>query len=80
MRVNALGVKLDGPKTTECQHCSLAKIKRQISRCPPNREIDKPGIELHIDWTDLEGGHAGFVWFIFIHESFSCCGEEIQPR
>jgi len=69
--VNALGVKLNGPKTTECQHCSLAKIKRQISRRPPNRERDKPGLELHIDWTDLEEAHAGFVRVMFIHDSFS---------
>ena len=69
--VNALGVKLNGPKTTECQHCSLAKIKRQISRRPPNRERDKPGLELHIDWTDLEEAHAGFVRVMFIHDPFS---------
>jgi GAG-pre-integrase domain len=69
--VNALGVKLNGPKTTECQHCSLAKIRRQISRRPPNRERDKPGLELHIDWTDLEEAHAGFVRVMFIHDSFS---------
>jgi transposase InsO family protein len=69
--VNALGVKLNGPKTTECQHCSLAKIKRQISRRPPDRERDKPCFELHIDWTDLEEAHAGFVRVMFINDVFS---------
>jgi hypothetical protein len=69
--VNALGVKLNGPKTTECQHCSLAKIKRQISRRSPDRERDKPCLELHIDWTDLEEAHAGFVRVMFIHDAFS---------
>ena len=46
--INALGVKLQGPKTTECQHCSLAKIKRQISRRSSERNIDKPYFDLHI--------------------------------
>src|SRR6266571_5241654 len=46
--INALGVKLHGPKTTECQHCSLAKIKRQISRRSSERNIDKPYFDLHI--------------------------------
>jgi hypothetical protein len=28
--VNALEVKFNGPKTTECQHCSLVNVKSQI--------------------------------------------------
>lgn len=67
----AIGVKLKGPKTTECQHCSLAKIKRQNSRRPPDREVDKPLVELHIDWTDLKKARAGFVRVMFIHDAFS---------
>jgi hypothetical protein len=69
--INAMGVKLRGPKTTECQHCSLAKIKRQTSRRPPDREVEKPFTELHIDWTDLKKARAGFVRVMFIHDSFS---------
>jgi len=66
-----MGVKLRGPKTTECQYCSQAKIKRQISRTPPDRVIDKPFIELHIDWTDFAEAHTGFVRVMFIHDAFS---------
>jgi len=66
-----MGVNIRGPKTTECQHCAQAKIKRQISRTPPDRVIDKPFIELHIDWTDFEEAHAGFVRVMFIHDSYS---------
>ena len=69
--LRAMGVKLRGPKTKECQHCSLAKIKKQISRRPPDREVDKPFNELHIDWTDLKTARAGFVRVMFIHDSFS---------
>jgi len=69
--VSAMGVKLRGPKTTECQHCAHAKIARQISRRPPDRIIDKPLLELHIDWTDLQKAHAGFIRVMFIHDSFS---------
>lgn len=69
--INAMGVKLQGPKTTECQHCAQAKIKRQISRVPPDRTIDLPLSELHIDWTDFEEAHAGFVRVMFIHDAYS---------
>jgi len=66
-----MGVNLRGPKTTECQHCSQTKIKRQISRTPPDRVIDKPCVELHIDWTDFKQARAGFVRVMFIHDAFS---------
>lgn len=69
--ISAMGVNLRGPRTTECQHCSQAKIKRQISRSPPDRVINKPFIELHIDWTDLAEARAGFVRVMFIHDTFS---------
>src|SRR6266702_8717720 len=62
---------LQGPKTTECQYCSLAKIKRQISRRSSERNIDKPYIDLHIDWTDLKETHARFIQVMFIHDTFS---------
>ena len=68
---NTVGVKLQGPKTTQCQQCAQAKIKRQISRALPNRISAKPLSELHIDWTDLEEAHAGFVRVMFIHDAFS---------
>jgi hypothetical protein len=69
--LNALGVNLRGPKTTECPHCACGKIKRQISRRPPDRERDKPCSELHIDWTDLKEAYAGFVRVMFIHDVYS---------
>jgi len=51
---NSLGVKLTGPNTVQCPHCSLAKIKRQEARRPPMRDRSIPGLEIHIDWTDIE--------------------------
>lgn len=67
----SIGATLRGPKTTECQHCAFAKMKRQISRRPPDRKPDKPCIELHIDWTDLEKAHAGYIRTMYIHDAFS---------
>ena len=48
----------------------LRKIKRQISRTPPDRIIDKPYIELHIDWKDFKEARAGFVRVVFIHDPY----------
>jgi len=69
--LNSLGVKVKGPKTTDCPHCALAKIRRQVSRRPPEREADKPLTELHIDWTDLTEAHAGYIRVMFIHDAYS---------
>ena len=33
--------------------------------------IDKPYIDLHIDWTDLKKVHAGFIQVMLIHDTFS---------
>ena len=68
---NSLGVALRGPKTTECQFYSQAKIQKQISRRPPGREIEWPCQEIHIDWTDLETSYDGFVRIMFITDRFS---------
>jgi transposase InsO family protein len=68
---HAKGVKVKGPKTTECKECSLAKMKRQISRRPPDHKASKPLTELHIDWTDFKEARAGFVRVMFIHDAYS---------
>jgi hypothetical protein len=68
---NTIGARLQGPKTTECQHYAQAKIKRQISRAAPNRTISKPLTEIHIDWTDLAKAYAGYVRVIFITDAYS---------
>jgi len=68
---NSLGVRLRGPSTTECQFCSQAKIKRQVARRPPDRERDKPGYEIHIDWTDLEEAYDGYVRVMFITDRWT---------
>jgi len=69
--INALGVKLNGPSTTKCRDCALAKIRRQTSRRSPDREANKPLTELHINWTDLTEAHAGYVRVMYIHDRFS---------
>jgi hypothetical protein len=69
--MNMVRAKLQGSKTTEYQHCALAKMQYQISRAPPNRSISKPFTELHIDWTDMEEAYAGFVRVMFITDSYS---------
>jgi hypothetical protein len=68
---NTLGVKLVGPRIVQCQHCSLAKIKRPESRRSPLRDRSKPGMEIHIDWTDIEESHEGFVRVMFITDAAS---------
>lgn len=67
----ALGVRLNGPTTVQCEACAMAKIKRQVSRRPPDRAIGAPGQEIHIDWTDLSQAHNGYVRVIFITDRFS---------
>jgi hypothetical protein len=68
---NTIRARLQGPKTTECQHCAQAKIKRQISRAAPNRTISKPLTEIHIDWTNLAEAYAGYVRVTFITDVYS---------
>jgi transposase InsO family protein len=68
---NALGTKLVGPRTVECPHCAVAKIKRQIARRAPMRDRLSPGREIHIDWTDLEEAYDGFVRIMFITDAAS---------
>jgi hypothetical protein len=68
---NSLGVKLTGPSIVQCPHCSLAKIRKQISRRPPLRDRSTPGIEIHIDWSDLESSFDGFVRTMFFTDAAS---------
>jgi GAG-pre-integrase domain len=69
--LNCLGVALRGPSITECKACSLAKIKQQILRRPPERTLTAPCQEISIDWTDLEGAYDGFVRVMFITDRYS---------
>ena len=66
---NSLGVKLTGPNTVQCPHCSLAKIKRQEARRPPMRDRSIPGLEIHIDWTDIEESYDGYVRTMFFTDA-----------
>ena len=68
---NCLGVKLIGPKIVQCQPCSQAKIKRQESRRTPLRDRSTPGLEIHIDWTDVEESYDGFERTMFCTDSAS---------
>jgi transposase InsO family protein len=68
---NSLGVKLTGPSTVQCIHCSLAKIKRQEARRSPMRDRSIPGLEIHVDWTDLEEAYDGYVRTMFITDASS---------
>jgi hypothetical protein len=56
----ALGVKLRGPSTAQCQECAMAKITRQISRRPDSNKSTKPYHRVHIDWFDLQEGWDGY--------------------
>ena len=70
---NSLGVVLRGPSTSKCEFCSRGKIRKQISRRPPapEREVNRPCQEIHIDWTDLETSHEGYVRVMFITDRYS---------
>jgi hypothetical protein len=62
-----LGAGLRGLCTTECADYALAKITKQISRRAPERPVvSKPCYEIHIDWTDLEKDHQGYLCVMFI--------------
>ena len=65
-----LGVALRGPPTSGCEYCAQAKIHRQISRRPPDRKLEWPCQEIHIDWSDLEKAHDGYVRVMFITNRF----------
>jgi hypothetical protein len=68
---NCLGVKLIGPKIVQCQPCSQAKIKRQEARRAPLRDRSTPGLEVHIDWSDLEESYDGFERTMFCTDAAS---------
>ena len=68
---NCLGVKLIGPKIVQCQPCSQAKIKRQEARRIPLRHRSTPGLEIHIDWTDVEESYDGLERTMFCTDSAS---------
>ena len=56
LRKRTLGVKIQGPLTSRCSDCALAKIKQQISwRLYPNKSTI-PFYKVYIDWFDLEVG------------------------
>jgi transposase InsO family protein len=71
-----LGVRLKGPSTAQCSQCAVAKIKRQVSRRPPNRKIDTPGQEIHVDWTDLAETYDGYVRIMFMTDA---CSGQVTP-
>ncbi|RMZ92256.1 hypothetical protein DV736_g455, partial [Chaetothyriales sp. CBS 134916] len=48
-----------------------AKIHRQISRRPPEREIPRPCEEISVDWTDLDESYEGHTRTLFITDAFS---------
>jgi transposase InsO family protein len=68
---NCLGVKLIGPKIVQCQPCSQAKIKRQEARRTPLRDRSTPGLEIHIDWSDVEESYDGFERTMFCTDAAS---------
>jgi hypothetical protein len=62
-----LGAKLQGPCTTEYADYVLAKITKQISRRASERPVvSKLCYKVHIDWTDLEEDHQGYLRVMFI--------------
>ena len=65
-----LGVRLQGPKTAECDHCGRGKMRRQISRrqtVRPNKTFE----EIWIDWSDLTEDYQGYSRAMFITDAYS---------
>ncbi|KAM4061867.1 integrase core domain-containing protein [Hirsutella rhossiliensis] len=52
-------------------YCAQGKVRRQVSRRPPDEERDKPCYEIWIDWTDLARDHENYVRVMFITDAFS---------
>src|SRR5438045_468388 len=60
---NTLRVRLQGPSTTKCPHCALAKITQQIScHLNPNKAT-RPFYRVHLDWFDLEEGWDRYQYY-----------------
>ena len=59
-----IGVKLlRGPKTIECEVCSLSKAHQQISRRPTERVL-KPYQKVHLDLIEFNRGYNEDRWAI----------------
>ncbi|OAA34885.1 polyprotein [Cordyceps fumosorosea ARSEF 2679] len=65
-----LGVRLQGRKTAECDHCGRGKMRRQVSRRRPIRP-NKPFEEIWVDWTDLTEDYQGYSRAMFITDAYS---------
>src|SRR5438045_8556045 len=59
---NTLRVRLQGPLTTKCPHCALAKITQQISHHLNPNKATRPFYQVHLDWFDLEEGWDGYQY------------------
>ena len=58
----ALGVRLRGPSTAQCQECAMAKVTRQISRRPDPNKSTRPFHRVHINWFDLQEVWDGYQY------------------
>ena len=63
-------MKLIGPATHECESCAKEKMKKQISRRPPEVAITEKFQKFHVDWTDFLKVLAGFVKTMFVTNDF----------
>lgn len=59
------GTKINGLTTAECDHCSVSKAKRQISRKLRDTE-NALGLRLAVDFHDLEEDHEGQDSVMFV--------------
>ncbi len=51
-----LEVRLREKMMSQCTHCDMSKISRQVSHRPPSNQSTRPFHRVYIDWLDLEDG------------------------
>jgi hypothetical protein len=66
----SMGARIKGIPTVKCDHCAVAKAKRQIRR-EPRRLDDGPGRRIAIDFHDMDGDEDGFGSSMLITDRWS---------
>ena len=67
----ARGVRINGTRRIECEHCSTAHAKQIISRRASERISPRPFWRVTWDLFDFKEGYDGSSWLLVIKDEFS---------
>jgi hypothetical protein len=68
---NAVGIKINGTKRIDCEHCSLTHAESRVSRRPPSNPAPRPFWRIHWDLFDYPEGIEGALWLLIIKDEWS---------